>query len=79
MDFIRLGRNPHFIRFGRSTEDDKINYEIPAELTVNSNQQRNARAREHFLRLGRDSEELNENQLDMYEEDTGDRRKRSVE
>ncbi|KAM3965992.1 FMRFamide [Aphomia sociella] len=76
--FIRLGRSPSFIRLGRSPDDEKANgYEQSSELVVSGYPQRKSRARDHFIRLGRDSEELNDrNEL---EEDANDRTKRSAE
>ncbi|XP_038218929.1 FMRFamide-related peptides-like [Zerene cesonia] len=57
-NFIRLGRDPKFIRLGRSTEEDKPGYEQSSELFVSGYPQRKNRARDHFIRLGRDSEEV---------------------
>ncbi|XP_053616434.1 FMRFamide-related peptides-like [Plodia interpunctella] len=71
--FLRLGRNPSFVRLGRS--NDKGNYEQSAELLVSGYPQRNSRARDHFIRLGRDSEEVEKVETEEEEE----RRKRSVE
>ncbi|XP_022116223.1 FMRFamide-related peptides-like [Pieris rapae] len=58
-NFIRLGRDPKFIRLGRNVEE-KPNYEQSSELYVSGYPQRKNRARDHFIRLGRDSEEINE-------------------
>lgn len=69
-NFIRYGRDPSFIRFGRTTDDKGI--EQGTELVVNGYPQRKSRARDHFIRLGRDSEELD----DVEEQE---RRKRSTE
>ncbi|XP_013192671.2 FMRFamide-related peptides-like [Amyelois transitella] len=69
--FIRLGRNPSFVRLGRSSNDEK---EQSAELIVSGYPHRNSRARDHFIRLGRDSEEMDKSE---FEED--ERRKRSTE
>ncbi|KAF9822704.1 hypothetical protein SFRURICE_011009 [Spodoptera frugiperda] len=73
--FVRFGRDPNFIRLGRSVDDDKT-YEQNSELVVSGYPQRKSRARDHFIRLGRDSEEVNENE---FEESEDSRRKRSVE
>ncbi|KAH9643808.1 hypothetical protein HF086_002306, partial [Spodoptera exigua] len=73
--FVRFGRDPNFIRLGRSAEDDKT-YEQNSELMVSGYPQRKSRARDHFIRLGRDSEEVNENE---FEESEDSRRKRSLE
>ncbi|XP_049878848.1 FMRFamide-related peptides-like [Pectinophora gossypiella] len=73
-NFVRFGRDPQFIRLGRSTDDDKtLGYEQSSDLVVSGYPQRKSRARDHFVRLGRDSEELGE----MDEE--VERRKRSAE
>ncbi|XP_075982057.1 FMRFamide related propeptide [Anticarsia gemmatalis] len=74
--FVRFGRDPSFIRFGRSVDDDKSAYEQNSELVVSGYPQRKSRARDHFIRLGRDSEEVNENE---FEEEEDSRRKRSAE
>lgn len=71
--FVRFGRDPQFIRLGRSSDDDKGNYEQSSDLVVSGFPQRKSRARDHFIRLGRDNEEL-----ERTEEDE-ERRKRSVE
>ncbi|KAJ2941138.1 hypothetical protein O0L34_g10372 [Tuta absoluta] len=69
-NFLRFGRNPKFIRLGRSAEEEN---QPPAEL-VNEFPQRKSRAKTlQFVRLGRDSEELGEELAD------DDRTKRSVE
>lgn len=67
--FIRYGRDPSFIRFGRTPE---VNNEHGTALVVSGYPQRKNRARDHFIRLGRDNEEL-----DDVDED--ERRKRSTE
>lgn len=69
---MRLGRDPKFIRLGRSADDEKQGYEQTAELVVSGYPQRKSRARDHFVRLGRDSEEVNE------VEEVEERRKRST-
>ncbi|CAH0591651.1 unnamed protein product [Chrysodeixis includens] len=74
--FVRFGRDPNFIRLGRSTEEDKSAFEQNSELVVSGYPQRKSRARDHFIRLGRDSEEVNENEFEETEES---RRKRSAE
>lgn len=74
-NFIRLGRDPKFLRFGRSTDEDKPEYEQSSELVVSGYPQRKSRARDHFIRLGRDSEELRENDM----EEVAERKKRSTE
>ncbi|CAG9571904.1 unnamed protein product [Danaus chrysippus] len=71
-NFVRLGRDPKFIRLGRSTAD---NNEQSSELVVSGYPQRKSRARDHFIRLGRDSEELNREEEDLPEE----RKKRSTD
>ncbi|KAG6440279.1 hypothetical protein O3G_MSEX001243 [Manduca sexta] len=71
--FVRFGRDPSFIRFGRSADDEKVAFEAPAGNTY---PQRKHRARDHFIRLGRDSEELNE---ENFDEDMESRRKRAAE
>ncbi|XP_063622973.1 FMRFamide-related peptides-like isoform X2 [Cydia splendana] len=63
--FMRLGRSPQFMRLGRSGEK-------PEEPGVY--QERKSRARNQFLRLGRDSEEFNE----VDEEDEESRKKRDA-
>ncbi|CAK1542521.1 unnamed protein product [Leptosia nina] len=55
-NFIRLGRDPKFIRLGRAVEEEKANVQTP----LYSYPQRKNRARDHFIRLGRDSEELDD-------------------
>ncbi|KAJ0172578.1 hypothetical protein K1T71_011717 [Dendrolimus kikuchii] len=70
--FVRFGRDPAFIRFGRSVDEERPGYEQTADTKTYA--QRKQRARDHFIRLGRDSEELNENEVD--EEET--RRKREA-
>ncbi|XP_013171507.1 PREDICTED: FMRFamide-related peptides-like [Papilio xuthus] len=72
-NFVRLGRDPKFIRLGRSVDDEKT-YEQNTDLYVNGNPQRKNRARDSFVRLGRDSEDVIET-----EEVLDERRKRSVE
>nr|ALM30321.1 FMRFamide precursor [Chilo suppressalis] len=72
--FIRFGRNPSFIRLGRSSENDRGN-EQSSELIVSGYPQRISRARDHFIRLGRDSEELDKSEFEEEE----NRRKRSAE
>ncbi|CAG9782513.1 unnamed protein product [Diatraea saccharalis] len=72
--FIRFGRDPSFIRLGRSGDDDRGN-EQGSELMVSGYPQRTSRARDHFIRLGRDNEELEKNDFDEEE----NRRKRSAE
>ncbi|XP_063384426.1 FMRFamide-related peptides-like isoform X1 [Cydia fagiglandana] len=62
--FMRLGRSPQFMRLGRSGEKS----EEPGVY-----QERKSRARNQFLRLGRDSEEFNED-----EEDEESRKKREA-
>lgn len=74
--FVRFGRDPSFIRFGRSVDEDKLGYEQNSELVVSGYPQRKNRARDHFIRLGRDSEEVNDNE---FEEDQESRKKRSTE
>lgn len=74
--FVRFGRDPNFIRLGRSAEEDKSAFEQNSELVVSGYPQRKNRARDHFIRLGRDSEEVNENEFEETEES---RRKRSAE
>lgn len=70
--FIRLGRDPKFIRLGRAAEDESVvGYEQVD--SVNGHPQRKSRARDHFVRLGRDSEELND-----VEDEAEERRKRSA-
>jgi hypothetical protein len=71
---LRFGRNPSFIRLGRSSDDEKLGYDQSSDLVANAFPQRKNRARDHFIRLGRDSEELDKNELEEEE-----RRKRSVE
>lgn len=73
--FVRFGRSPSFVRLGRS-DDDKGNYEQSSELMVSGYPQRKSRARDHFIRLGRDSEELDKSE---FEEESAERRKRSVD
>lgn len=63
--FIRYGRDPSFIRLGRTVEGK--GYERGTTLVVNGYPQRKNRARDHFIRLGRDSEELD----DVDEEERG--------
>ncbi|XP_061717214.1 FMRFamide-related peptides-like isoform X2 [Cydia pomonella] len=63
--FMRLGRSPQFMRLGRSGEK-------PEETGVYH--ERKSRARDQFLRLGRDSEEFNE----VDEEDEESRKKRDA-
>lgn len=70
--FVRFGRDPSFVRFGRSVDDEKVG-EQASELVLSGYPQRKSRARDHFIRLGRDSEELNEE----VEEES--RRKRATE
>lgn len=65
--FVRFGRGPSFVRFGRSGEEEKIGNEQNAE-TDGTFPQRKLRARNHFIRLGRDSEAIN-NDLGLEEED----------
>lgn len=72
-NFIRLGRDPKFIRLGRSADEEKT-YEQNTDLYVKGYPERKSRARDHFVRLGRDSEDLNET-----EEVLEERRKRSLE
>lgn len=74
-NFVRFGRDPKFIRLGRSTDDEKPGFEQSSELVVSGYPQRKNRARDHFIRLGRDSEELRENDV----EDVVERKKRSTE
>nr|C0HKT6.1 RecName: Full=FMRFamide-related peptides; Contains: RecName: Full=SAIDRSMIRF-amide; AltName: Full=RFamide 1; Short=RFa-1; Contains: RecName: Full=RFamide precursor-related peptide 2; Short=RFs-PP-2; Contains: RecName: Full=SASFVRF-amide; AltName: Full=RFamide 3; Short=RFa-3; Contains: RecName: Full=ARDHFIRL-amide; AltName: Full=RFamide 5; Short=RFa-5; Flags: Precursor [Agrotis ipsilon] len=74
--FVRFGRDPNFIRLGRSADDDKSAFEQNSELVVSGYPQRKSRARDHFIRLGRDSEEVNENEFEETEES---RRKRSAD
>lgn len=70
MDFLRLGRDPKFIRLGRSVDDEKTTgYETNSEMMVNASQLRKARARDHFLRFGRDSEELNDGSGEIEEQE----------
>ncbi|XP_045778328.1 FMRFamide-related peptides-like [Maniola jurtina] len=73
-NFVRLGRDPKFIRLGRSTEEDKLGYEQSSDLVLSGYPQRKHRARDHFIRLGRDSEELN-----SEEEVSEERKKRSTD
>ncbi|XP_059061120.1 FMRFamide-related peptides-like [Achroia grisella] len=75
--FIRLGRNPSFIRLGRSPDEDKTGYEQSSELVVSGYPQRKSRARDHFIRLGRDSEELNDR--NEFEDEANERTKRAAE
>ncbi|XP_072945504.1 FMRFamide-related peptides [Epargyreus clarus] len=72
--FVRFGRDPKFIRLGRSGDDERNGYEQTSELVVSGYPQRKNRARDHFIRLGRDSEELND-----VEETLDERRKRSTD
>ncbi|XP_073954595.1 FMRFamide-related peptides-like isoform X2 [Choristoneura fumiferana] len=65
--FMRLGRSPQFMRLGRS---EKPGYEQNNLVYP----ERKNRARDQFLRLGRDSEELNESE----EEEEESRNKRST-
>ncbi|XP_045453589.1 FMRFamide-related peptides-like [Melitaea cinxia] len=74
-NFVRLGRDPKFIRLGRSTDEDKPEYEQGSELVVSGYPQRKSRARDHFIRLGRDSEELTRD-TDLEEPE---RKKRSTD
>ncbi|KAG7294717.1 hypothetical protein JYU34_022932 [Plutella xylostella] len=74
--FIRLGRAPQFIRLGRSPNEEKpAGYEQTAPANY---PQRKNRARDHFLRLGRDSEELNDTSAEEEFSDE-ERRKRSTD
>lgn len=72
--FVRFGRSPSFVRLGRSADEDKTNYEQSSDLIVSGYPQRKSRARDHFIRLGRDNEELDRSEMEEEE-----RRKRSVE
>ncbi|XP_028170332.1 FMRFamide-related peptides-like [Ostrinia furnacalis] len=72
--FLRFGRGPSFIRLGRSAEDDKATYEQTSDLVVSGYPQRKSRARDHFIRLGRDNEELDKGEMEEEE-----RRKRSAD
>ncbi|KAL4713497.1 hypothetical protein ACJJTC_010482 [Scirpophaga incertulas] len=73
--FVRFGRNPSFIRLGRSVDDDKAQgYEQSSDLIGSEFPQRKSRARDHFIRLGRDNEELDKSEFEEEE-----RRKRSVD
>ncbi|XP_046970980.1 FMRFamide-related peptides-like [Vanessa cardui] len=74
-NFVRLGRDPKFIRLGRSTDEDKSGYEQGSDLVVSGYPQRKSRARDHFIRLGRDSEELTR---DIDLEESSERKKRSA-
>lgn len=65
---MRFGRDPSFIRFGRSGEEEKVGNEQNSE-TSGTYPQRKLRARNHFIRLGRDSEEVN-NDLAMEEDNS---------
>ncbi|GBP17782.1 FMRFamide-related peptides [Eumeta japonica] len=68
--FIRLGRDPSFIRFGRSQQER----ESPEESELgDATPPRKNRARDYFLRLGRGEEDLS----DLEEEES--RKKRSAE
>ncbi|XP_023950494.2 FMRFamide-related peptides isoform X3 [Bicyclus anynana] len=74
-NFVRLGRDPKFIRLGRSTDEEKLGYEQSSNLVVSGYPERKHRARDHFIRLGRDSEELNRDEEEIGEE----REKRSTD
>ncbi|VVD04447.1 unnamed protein product [Leptidea sinapis] len=58
-NFLRFGRDSKFIRLGRSAEENP-GYEPSSQLYVNQYPQRKNRARDHFIRLGRDSEETSD-------------------
>ncbi|CAH2055677.1 unnamed protein product, partial [Iphiclides podalirius] len=75
-NFVRLGRDPKFIRLGRSAAEDQ-GLEQNAELYVSGYPQRKSRARDHFVRLGRGGEDVSGSS--ELEEMPEDRRKRSTE
>lgn len=62
--FVRFGRDPSFVRFGRSADEERP-YQQTADTKTYA--QRKQRARDHFIRLGRDSEELNDNEVEEEE------------
>ncbi|XP_028027236.1 FMRFamide-related peptides [Bombyx mandarina] len=71
--FVRFGRDPSFIRFGRSVDEENSGY----QAETNTYPQRRHRARNHFIRLGRDNEFSESNDEDRYEVES-ERTKRSV-
>lgn len=71
--FVRFGRDPSFIRFGRSVDEENSGY----QAETNTYPQRRHRARNHFIRLGRDNELSESNDEDRYEVES-ERTKRSV-
>ncbi|XP_068623197.1 FMRFamide-related peptides [Battus philenor] len=73
-NFVRLGRDPKFIRLGRSADEEK-SFEQNSQLYVSGYPQRKSRARDHFVRLGRNSEDVSVEGEEIPEE----RRKRSAE
>ncbi|CAG5054118.1 unnamed protein product [Parnassius apollo] len=75
-NFVRLGRDPKFIRLGRASDVEK-GFEQNSELYVSGYPQRKSRARDHFVRLGRDSEDISSS--NEAEETFDERRKRSTE
>ncbi|XP_041969159.1 FMRFamide-related peptides-like [Aricia agestis] len=71
-NFVRFGRDPKFIRLGRSEENERA---VEQTSDVSGYPERKHRARDHFIRLGRDSEELGTNSEEFLDE----RKKRSAE
>lgn len=74
-NFVRLGRDPKFIRLGRAAAEDQ-GLEQNSELYVSGYPQRKSRARDHFVRLGRSGEDAVPNELEEVPEE---RRKRSTD